>query len=48
MRIFHISNYHISGNNVERDKNILITENLIKKVKQIQVPLLFVTVKQDI
>ena len=35
MRILHISDYHISGNDVEQDKNILITENLIKKVTQI-------------
>lgn len=35
MRILHISDYHISGNDIEQDKNILISENLIKKVSQI-------------
>lgn len=35
MRILHISDFHISGNDVEQNKNILISENLIKKVAQI-------------
>lgn len=35
MRILHISDFHISGNDSEQNKNILISENLIKKVSLI-------------
>lgn len=35
MRVLHISDFHISGNNAELNKNILISENLIRKVVQI-------------